>query len=54
MVTITINMRKGTIIILHYCRVNSAAAFIIPAAILNFFRLQQRAIKEKPANVQQI
>jgi len=47
-------MSKGTIITLHYCRVNSAADFITAEAIRIFLMLQHKAIKENPAKVQQM
>jgi hypothetical protein len=52
--TIAANIRKGTMIILHYCLVNSAAALMIALATFSFFRLQQIARNEKPAIVQHI
>lgn len=48
------NIRNGTMMILHSCLVNSAAALIIAAATFNFLRLQQIARNEKPASVQQM
>jgi hypothetical protein len=48
------NIRKGTMIILHYCRVNSAAALMIAVATLSLLRLQQMAKNENSAKVQQI
>ena len=54
MLTMAANIRKGTMTILHYCLVNSAADFKIAAAILSFLKLQQSARKEKPAMIQQM
>jgi hypothetical protein len=51
--TIAKNISRGTIIILHYWRVNSAADLITADAILIFLILQQRAIKDRPTKVQQ-
>lgn len=48
------NIKKGTMMILHYCLVNSAAALMIAAATFSFFKLQQIAKKEKPAMTQQM
>lgn len=52
--TIAANIRNGTMTILHYCLVNSAAALIMALATLSFLKLQQMARKENPAIVQQI
>lgn len=54
MITMATNIKNGTMIILHYFRVNSAADFKIAAAILNFLKLQHSASKENPAITQQI
>jgi hypothetical protein len=52
--TMAMNIRKGTMMILHSCLVNYAAALMMAAATFNFLRLQQIARKENPASVQQI
>lgn len=48
------NMKRGTMMILHSCLVNSAADLITAAAILILFMLQQMARMEIPATTQQI